>query len=42
MTIILRSRYTYQAGAHVAGVGVVIRKNRFYSSYHVAILFAGN
>jgi hypothetical protein len=34
--------YTYQAGAHVAGVGVVVRKNLFYSSYHVAILFGGN
>ena len=34
--------YTYQAGAHVAGVGVVVRKNLFYSSYHVALLFGGN
>ena len=42
VTTILRSRYTYQAGAHVAGAGVVLRKNLFYSSHHVAILFGGN
>jgi hypothetical protein len=30
-----RWTYTYQPGAHVAGVGVQIRKNLFYSSYHV-------
>ena len=34
--------YTYQAGVHVGGVGVVVRKNLFYSSYHVALLFSGN
>ena len=32
-----RWTYTYQAGAHVAGVGVQIRKNLFFSSYHVRI-----
>ena len=34
--------YTYQPGVHVGGVGIVVRKNLFYSSYHVALLFSGN
>lgn len=35
-------QYTYQAGVHVDGVGVIVRKNLFYASYHVALLFSGN
>ena len=35
--------YTYQPGAFInGGVGTVVRKNEFHSSYHVAILFSGN
>ena len=35
--------YTYNPGVSVeGGVGVVVRKNVFHSSYHVAILFSGN
>jgi hypothetical protein len=37
-----RWTYTYNAGVHMTGAGIVVRKNLFYSSYHVAVLFGGN
>jgi hypothetical protein len=34
--------YTYNAGVHASGVGIVVRKNEFRSSYHIALFFSGN
>ena len=37
-----RWTYTYSGGAHMTGYGIVVRKNLFFSSYHLALLFSGN
>ena len=34
--------YTYRPGVEAHGVGVVVRKNEFRSSYHVALHYSGN
>lgn len=34
--------YNYNPGVSVNGVGTVVRKNEFHSSYHAALLFGGN
>jgi hypothetical protein len=34
--------YNYNPGVSANGVGMVVRKNEFHSSYHNAVLFAGN
>lgn len=33
---------TDKPGVSMNGVGTVVRKNEFYSSYHAALLFSGN